>query len=89
MIQMFNFVTQSWESNAFSGVLHLKAYNMGVWIDDERSQIWGLRSGETLIVGQIEIPKEDADESARLREEFKAHRHEYLTTTRRHWLSQV
>jgi FAD/FMN-containing dehydrogenase len=92
MIQMFNFVTQSWETTAFRGEENMNTHNMAVWIDFKRRQMYGLRSEQTLLIGQISDsrPKDiGGDESSSPTQqqlddgEFKTHKVNYLDTNRR------
>ena len=55
-VQILDVKTRKWESTIpifFASSKRSFLYNMFVWLDQERNQIYGLRSNDTLVIGNI------------------------------------
>ena len=80
MVQMFNFNTLSWAIKSFDTPKDTKTYRMSMWIDYERSQIFGLRAGETVMSASFDrrnlsLPLSAVEE---FQDDYRSHKLAYL-----------
>jgi len=82
MVQMFNFDTLSWAIKSFDIPKGTKTARMSMWFDHKRSQIFGLRAGETEVSASFDrrnlslpISISTVEES---QEDYKFHKIAYL-----------